>query len=67
MKNLYGWFFSGIASQWDAELEEKKTSYQSPILKMVMGSEIGLLGRKKKKSVRNGRACVTLRHLLALK
>jgi hypothetical protein len=46
MKNLYGCFFSGIASQWDGGLEKKKTTCQNPILKMVMGSQIGLLGRK---------------------
>jgi hypothetical protein len=38
---------SGIASQWDGELGGKKTSCQNPILKMVMGSQIGLLGRKR--------------------
>jgi hypothetical protein len=47
MKNHYGCLFSGIANQWDGELENKKTSYQNPILKMVMGSQIGLLGRKR--------------------
>jgi hypothetical protein len=47
MKTLYGWFFSGIASQWDGESKKKKTSYQNLILKMVMGSQIGVLGRKR--------------------
>jgi hypothetical protein len=47
MNNLYGSSFSGIASQWDGILERKKTSCQHPILKMVMGSQNGLLGRKR--------------------
>jgi hypothetical protein len=40
-------FFLGIASQWDGELDKKITSYKNPILKMVMGSQFGLLGRKR--------------------
>jgi hypothetical protein len=54
MKNLYGCFFSGygclfsgIASQWDGVLEKQQTSYQNPILKLAMRSQIGLFGRKR--------------------
>jgi hypothetical protein len=47
MNNLYGWFFSGIPSQWDGALEKKKNSCQILFLKMVLGSQIGLLDRKR--------------------
>jgi hypothetical protein len=40
-------FFSGIASQWDGGLERKKTSCQILFLKMVLGSQISLLDRKR--------------------
>jgi hypothetical protein len=37
----------GTASQRDGELQKKKFSDQNPILKMMTGSQIGLLGRKR--------------------
>jgi hypothetical protein len=47
MKNHIGWFFSGIASQWDGDVKKKKTSCQISFLKMPLGSQISLLGRKR--------------------
>jgi hypothetical protein len=45
--STYGWFFSGIASHRNGDLGKKKSSCQIWFLKMVLGSEIGLLDRKR--------------------
>jgi hypothetical protein len=46
MKNQLGRIFSGIASHRDDDEGKKKTYCQIFVLKMVLGSQMGFLGRK---------------------
>jgi hypothetical protein len=50
MKNLYSWFFSRIASQWDGGLGRKKNILSNLVFedgRFLLGSQIGLHDRKR--------------------
>jgi hypothetical protein len=57
MKKLYGWFFSGIATQWDGDLKKKILS--NLVFEDGVGQPNRLSWPEKEFSARNGRTCVT--------